>query len=389
MAPRWWWVPSEPLSQASAHGWPPRWLAYSKCRESAWCAKTQSGEDAGMGAAYNIGLGAQKGSLETFRDLIRSFLVNLVAVLPGIELCISMRNSTPLRALVEQSNAQRGWVDSANQRDPTMALELLKAVRRSSASLRKAVSIMKMSRVVWVSSLVVLMAGCVGEQVDAPSVDDMEAIAQEQGWSEWGDVASGVRQRSSEEGGLQTDIRGIEGHQWLLDKLADERRDLDARVNAATTAELDGLHVLVSENERLAKGAQEQIDLLRLSNAFGESGQNIYKQSDTGYVSMLGGQCSVRAYAYHYHAGYVDGLGWASCNNTAPVAAMIVGAYACVGGQCAQGVGTFNTDSTSSWVQHYGAINCVDGAQYSARGQTTVNGQTLIAEVSGTCFTYN
>ncbi|MDI1476936.1 hypothetical protein [Polyangium sp. y55x31] len=231
---------------------------------------------------------------------------------------------------------------------------------------------------------VFVLAGCAAEAVGPGGEHETEEMDAAH-WSDWAEVAPGISQRASDRGGMQTEVRGLEGHRWLVEKLGREREDLSAHVERAAPDEIDGLRVRLQENDDLLAQAEAQVAASSLTQGI-EGAPAIYKQADT--YDVMAGPCTMRAYAYHYHTGMVDALGRGTCPAAQGFGA---GAVVCVGGQCSYGPidGGLSPDQTTQWRQNYAVLPCQSEATYFARGTVIGAGVTLIAEVAGTCFTFD
>lgn len=232
----------------------------------------------------------------------------------------------------------------------------------------------------------VLSLGCTAEggEEDVEAMEalpiEAEAEGEAQAWSDWVDVQSGVRQRSSARGALQTETRGIDGHLWLSAQIEEELEDLADRSESATAEEREGIESQIRMHGERLTDVDNTLAMLRaqdaLESAWGKAntlgdgrGQRIdvYYAEAQAYYSGYGGA----------YAGAQQSYGWG------PATSLTASAYVCMDGNCQGG----STSLTGTGIyKHSGYVNCTSGGgEFSGNSSVTVLGTTVSAQWAQHC----
>lgn len=233
-----------------------------------------------------------------------------------------------------------------------------------------------------------LSTGCVAGEVDE-SADGRLAEARELGaepeaqvWSDWIDIAPGVRQRSSDRGALEQETSGVTGHRWLSDRIADELRDLQARAAAADADQAAALDSQIRATEERLAGVEQTLERLRVEEAIADAWADV-KMAGDGRGSRV--ETYYYAEAQVYYSGYGGAYAGAQQSyGSGPAASLSAYAFVCMNGVC-QGNSTslFGTGI----YQHSGLVNCSNGGgEFWGVSSVTVNATTVSASWSQHCY---
>jgi len=239
---------------------------------------------------------------------------------------------------------------------------------------------------------------------DASREDDPRALpvedgAQDEGAHEtsdddrldkWTKIAPGVRRALSTSGISRIDVRGIDGHEWLVKHLEGEIEEMTPHGGFAAQEQLNALTAGLAFRGKLLATARAEIEKLRAEEALAKGllqGQEVvydWQQKNSDH-------CQLYADGYYSSNGwvaYVDAYSSLSCS---PAMENNAGAYACVGSTCSldpyTGISGSSLVTPLSPYRHAysGALVCISGSPYYAASWMMADGQTVVATISGTC----